>query len=313
LGLSFLQIYNEFASDLQLRFFLGEEFAAENEVGDKKINVLGLELVGFIKGLKDGQIQVIDSCGVDFIGGSPEKARESLAALFSFNIPAVIFTENNNPDQVFLQLCEANRIPVLVTGLDRWEFVRRIEHYLETAFAPKIDYRGTMMEVFGVGVLISGKSNVGKSECAIDLLQRGHRLIGDDIVEITRKDCVLLAQGKYPISHRMELRGVGIIDIVKLMGISAVKDIEKVELIVELEKWDPGKSYERLGLEEKKREILGIDIPYVQIPVAPGRNIAILVEVSAMNHRLRKKGIIAARELEEEVLRSFSKNTDGED
>ncbi|NLB34838.1 MAG: hypothetical protein GX817_03350, partial [Elusimicrobia bacterium] len=186
--------------------------------------------------------------------------------------------------------------------------VQLAEELLDKLLAPSMDYRGTMMEVFGVGILISGKSNVGKSECAMDLLQRGHRLIGDDVVTLTRRsDRILLARGTPPIYHRMELRGIGIVDIVRLMGISAVKDVQKVELIFGLEKWDSKKTYERLGLEEKFQEIMGVKIPYVEVPVAPGRNTAILAEVCAMNYRLRRRGFVAAEELDREVSDSIAR------
>ena len=210
-----------------------------------------------------------------------------------------------------LAFSDETGLAVMATPLKSREFVRAAEDLLEKLLAPSRDYRGTMMEVFGVGVLIGGKSNVGKSECAIDLLQRGHRLIGDDIVEITKRgERVLLAKGLPPIYHRMELRGIGIVDVVRLMGISAIKDIQKVELLIALEKWHPDKTYDRLGLEQKTREILGVEVPYIEIPVAPGRNTAILIEVCAMNYRLRRRGFIAAEEVDREVMETIARSAE---
>lgn len=287
----------------------GEDLIQDVEVSSRNINILGLELNGYLEDFIDGQIQIVDSKGLKFLSSIEEKRRrEYLGAIFNYRIPCIIFTDGKKPDDMFFNLAREHDVIVLSTGSSRWEIIHICENKLEELLAPRRDYRGTMMEVFGLGVLISGKSNVGKSECAIDLLKRGHRLIGDDLVEVTKRgNRVLVAKGKYPISHRMELRGIGIIDVVKLYGISSIKEIEKIELIIELEKWDFNKTYERLGIEEKRKEILGISIPYMTIPVAPGRNIAILVEVAVMNFRLRERNIIPAKELEEEVLKSYEK------
>ncbi len=282
----------------------GKKNINERTVKFDRVNVLGLELAGFVKTLRPGQLQVIDSNGINYLKSLGATEREkNLKSIFSRKIPAVFFPAGARPDKIFKKVAESYGVPLISADYDRWSFVRMAEAELEDLFAPVIDYRGTMMEVYGVGVLISGKSNVGKSECAIDLLQRGHRMIGDDIIELKRRGSgTLLAGGKYPISNRMELRGIGIVDIVRLFGISAIKEIQRIDLIVELERWNPEKTYDRLGLEEKHREILDVKVPYKEVPVAPGRNTAILVEVSAMNHRLRKKGIVAAQELENEVL-----------
>ncbi len=284
-----------------------EELLEVSEVKFKEVNILGIELNGYLKDFKGGQVQIINSKGLKFLAALENSKQETyLSQFFSYNIPVIVFSDDNRPDERFLNLARANHIPILRTELPKWYIVHRLEKKLGELFAPKKDVRGTMMEIFGSGVLITGKSNIGKSECAIDLVQRGHRLIGDDIVEVAKRgDMVLIAKGKFPISHRMELRGIGIVDIVRLFGISAIKEVEKIELIVGLEKWESEKSYERLGIEEKSREILGVSIPYVEIPVAPGRNIALLVEVAAMNFRLRERGIIPAEELEQEVIKSY--------
>lgn len=275
----------------------------------KEVNVLGLELNGYFEDFRERQVQVIDKKGLKFLSVQGSEQDSCLAAMLSYDIPAIVFTDGSRPDEKFINLAKANSIPVLRTELSMQYFIREFERKLEESLAPEIDYRGTMMEVFGLGVLISGKSNVGKSECAIDLLQRGHCLIGDDLVEVTKRaERVLIARGKFPIAHKMEIRGIGIVDVVRLFGISAIKEVEKIELIVELEVWDSEKSYERLGIEEKRKEILGVSIPYVEIPVAPGRNTAILVEVAVMNCQLRERGIVPGAELNQQVIESFTKN-----
>ncbi|MBN2406424.1 MAG: HPr(Ser) kinase/phosphatase [Elusimicrobia bacterium] len=305
MGINLETIIDSIADRMDISVHFGRDLLKNIVMENNRVNVCRLELAGFFDDFQEGQMQVIDNKGLRYLNSlEAHRQGEYLSKIFSYKIPCIIFTDGNKPDERFTNLCQANSVPILASGMDRWDFIRSLENELEEMFAPRIDYRGTMMEVFGVGVLITGKSNVGKSECAIDLLRRGHRLIGDDLVEVIKRgNRVLIAKSKFPISHRMELRGIGIIDIVELYGISAVKDVEKIELIIALEKWVSDKSYERLGIEEKKREILGVPIPYLEVPVAPGRNIAILVEVAVMNYRLRRKGIVAAQELEDQVMR----------
>ncbi len=307
------KIIQRVSNKFTFEVYAGEEFLETISVNYKEINLLGLELAGEYEGLKELQIQVIDSCGINFLKKlKPSKRDSYLAAIFSYNLAAIIFTDGEKPDEKFINLSFANRVPILVNNMSCMNFIRKFEGELEKIFAPNTNFRGTMLEVYGIGVLVTGKSDIGKSECAIDLLKRGHRLIGDDIVEIIKRgENVLLAKGKYPISNRMELRGVGIIDIIKLLGISAIKDVQKVELVVNLERWQSSKTYERLGLEEKRQEILGVKVPIVEIPVAPGRNTAILIEVAAMNYRLRKKGVVPAEELERDVLKEISDKKNG--
>ena len=303
------EIYDKVSTRVELRVYSGEEFITSSEVESSCVHLLSLELAGFMEDFKTGQIQILDNFGIRFLETLTASEKDDhLAKIFSYDIPTLILTDGCEPDRSLVNLCNANQVPLLVTNLKRRDFIQLLEGEMGKIFDPKTDYRGTSMEIYGVGVLITGHSGIGKSECAIDLIKRGHRLIGDDIVEITKRGgSVLLARGKYPISHRMELRGIGIIDIVKLMGISSIKDVQKIDMMVILEKWDPDKSYERLGLDEKVKNILDVSIPCVEIPVAPGRNIAILIEVAAMNYRLRKKGIIPAQELEEEVIESFKR------
>ncbi|MGM0568586.1 MAG: HPr(Ser) kinase/phosphatase [Elusimicrobiota bacterium] len=290
-----------------LKVLAGAEFIEGRKVKYSRINVLGLELIGFFEGMSFERIQILDKAGMKFIESlSREEADSNLEALFSNPVPALILTDGLNLSAKMKDLARKKKFAILGSEKMRWDFVRVCEEELEKLLAPKIDLRGTMLEVYGVGVLIEGRSSIGKSECAIDLLNRGHRLVGDDIVEVSkRRSDVLIAKGKYPIAQRMELRGVGIVDVRSLFGISAVKDVQKIEIVVALEKWKSDKSYERLGLEERKKEILGARITYFEIPVAPGRNTAILIEAAALNYRLRRQGIVPARQLDREVIESY--------
>jgi HPr kinase/phosphorylase len=278
-------------------------------VESSEVNVLGLEFSGFTEAFPNKQIQIIDRVGLQFLATLDIQEQDSnIAEVFSYQIPAVIFVETLKPDDRILNLARANNIPVFTTNAKKSDCIKNVGNVLEELLAPKLDHRGTMMEVFGLGVLICGKSNVGKSECAIDLIQRGHRLIGDDIVEITKRGSgVLIAKGKYPIESKMELRGIGVVDIVRMFGVSSIKKMEKVELIIQMERWNIEKSYERLGIDQKYKEILGVPIALVEMPVAPGRNSAIMVEVATMNYRLRERGIIPAKELDNAIISSIAK------
>ncbi len=231
------------------------QFIADKEISFTRVNILGLELSGFFEDMDPQRIQVLDATGVKFLKTLKEKVMmENLSEFFAHPIPALVLTDGIELSEDIKNLAQANGVPVLGSGESKWKFIRAFEGELEKLLAPRADIRGTVMDVFGIGVLIEGKSNVGKSECAIDLLKRGHRLVGDDVVDVScRGSGVLLARGRYPITNRMELRGLGIVDIRELMGISAVKEVAKIDLIVGLEKWQPGKNYERLGIEEKKK------------------------------------------------------------
>lgn len=298
---------SEFIKELQPCLNIGicsaKEFVERNKLTVKDVSTLYLELGGFFETLKSDNLQIINKEGINFFFAQDKAKRaDNLSNIFSFNLPAILFTDGVEPDEEFMNLSEANSIPLLKTDVPSSVAVKMIEQKLDEMLSPRISYRGTMLEVYGIGVLLTGKSNIGKSECALELIQRGHRLIGDDMIEITKRSGkVLIASGKFPIAHRMELRGIGIIDIIELFGISAIKELEKIELLINLENWDANKSYERLGIDEKYINIMDIPIPYIELPVSPGRNMAILIEVAAMSCRLRKRGVIPAEELDREL------------
>lgn len=309
MSLTLSEFVEKAGDSFSLKITDGAEYASAIPVISEEINILGLEMSGYFDELIPSQIQVLSPTGMKYIlSKHPDEREKNFLEIFSKGVAGLVLSDGLYPCDELIDIAHRSRMTLMATPHPARDFVRLAEKLLEKTLAPTTDFRGTMMEVFGVGILIGGKSNVGKSECAMDLIQRGHRLIGDDLVKITRRsDKVLLARGTPPIYHRMELRGVGIVDVVRLMGISAIKDVQKVELILGLEKWHPDKDYERLGLEEKFKEILGVRVPYIEIPVAPGRNTAILAEVCAMNYRLRKRGFVAAEELDREVSDTIAK------
>jgi HPr kinase/phosphorylase len=234
-----------------------------------------------------------------------ESSTETIEELFRREIPCCVFTHGLHPTEEFAAIAEETNTPVLQTDLETSEFVMRLIRALGNVFAAKQTIHGTLIEVFGIGVLILGDSGVGKSEAALELIERGHRLVADDAVEIRRvAGNILLGRGANPaLGHHMEIRGLGIINITHLFGVGSIRDEKQIQLICQLEVWDAKKAYDRIGAEERTWEILGVGTPYLEIPVKPGRNVPIIIETAAMNERLKKMGYYSAREFNQTVMR----------
>jgi HPr kinase/phosphorylase len=240
-----------------------------------------------------------------------EGITETIKQMFSYPIPCCIFTHSLNPNQAFLDAAENARCPVLQTDLGTSDFNSRLMRILADIFAPQKSIHGVLVEVYGVGVLILGNSGVGKSETALELIARGHRLVADDVVEVRNVSGNILLGGgaNRIIGHHMEIRGLGIINITHLFGVRAIRDRKQVQLAVNLEVWESSKSYDRLGSEDKFMDILGVSVPKLEIPVKPGRNIPIIIETAAMNERLKKMGYNSAREFNRNVLKWIESDT----
>ncbi len=220
-----------------------------------------------------------------------------------FTIPCCVFTHSLQPTEDFTHIAEKAQCPILQTDLSSSEFTMRILRVLSTIFAPKTTVHGVLVEVFGIGVLLMGDSGVGKSESALSLIERGHRLIADDAVEIRRvSGNILMGTGAQVVSHHMEIRGLGIINITHLFGVGAIRDKKQIQLVVQLEFWDAEKNYDRIGAEEATVDILGVHAPCVTVPIKPGRNIPVIIETAARNERLKKMGYYSAREFNRNVM-----------
>lgn len=227
----------------------------------------------------------------------------SIEKFFSYPVSCCIFSHGHEPPSIFIDLAEEAKVPVLVSPLPTSIMTARLTKVLEDVFAPRTSIHGVLVEVFGIGILIIGKSGVGKSECALELIERGHRLVADDVVEIRSiSNTLLIGSGADLIRHHMEIRGLGIINIKQLFGVGAIRDKKQVQLVVALEEWDEKKEYDRLGMEEAFYTILGVDVPMLTIPVKSGRNIPILIETAAMNFRLAKLGYNTLKELNRELM-----------
>ena len=281
--------------------------ASEIMITSNEVNRPVLPLIGFFELFDAERIQIFGKGEVCFLNERPRDAVETaLDAFFATHPPAVVVTSSLELPANMLSCAEKYDVPLLRTAERTSEFMAALIAYLNVMLAPRITRHGVLVEVYGEGVLILGDSGVGKSETAIELVKRGHRLIADDAVEIKRVSAKSLV-GSAPeiIRHYVELRGIGIVDVRRLFGMGAVKDTEKIDLVVTLEPWVQGKMYDRLGLEPQTTEILGIELPSLTIPVRPGRNLAVVLEIAAMNNRQKRMGYNTAEEFNKRLMGQF--------
>lgn len=272
------------------------------------LNRPGLQITGFFDYFDPSRIQVFGMVENTYLAGLSSEVRyNSLKRLFEKQISAVILTRNSNASAEMLKLAEEFETPLLRTSQPTSSFTSSLNAYLNVELAPRITRHGVLVEVYGQGVLILGESGVGKSETAVELIKRGHRLVADDAVEIKKVSSKSLI-GVSPdiIRHFIEIRGIGIVDVKNIFGMGAVKESEKIDMIIHLEAWEKGKQYDRLGLVDEYTNILGLDIPSLTIPVKPGRNLAVIFEVAAMNNRQKRMGYNAAEELNRRITDQIS-------
>jgi len=273
-------------------------------VGIKDVNRPGLQLVGFFEYFDERRLQVIGMAETQMLASMEgEQRTRSFSNLFNYEIPALVVSRDLDIYPECLSMARKHQRTLLHTTDTTVVFTTKVIEYLTHALAPTITRHGGLLDIYGEGVLITGDSGVGKSETAIELIKRGHRLVADDAVELRRGTDKLYGKAPELIRHYMELRGIGVIDVQQLLGTSAVKLESQVDLVVHLERWREDKFYDRFGLDEEKVNILGLEVPIVTIPVQPGRNLATIVEVAAVNNRNKKYGFNAAKQLADELER----------
>lgn len=298
--------------ELSLEIIYTPENPADIEITRMDVTRPGLQLAGFFDHFEAKRIQIIGTAEFVYLQKLDETRRhEALTDFFAKHPATVIFTHKNRPDEELLEIATYFEVPVLVTDESTSSFMAALIAYLSVALAPMITRHGVLVEVYGEGMLILGDSGVGKSETAIELIKRGHRLIADDAVEIKRVSAKTLV-GTAPeiIRHYIELRGIGIVDVRRIFGMGSVKLSEKIDMIINLEPWEQGKTYNRMGLEEEYTDIMGIKVPTTTIPVKPGRNLAIILEIAAMNNRQKKMGINSAEEFNRRLMESIGQDPD---
>ncbi|WP_024864356.1 HPr(Ser) kinase/phosphatase [Butyrivibrio sp. FCS014] len=279
------------------------------------INRPALQLAGYFEHFEASRLQVIGFVEYTYMESFPQDKKEDMYREFlSFDIPGVVFCRELAPDPTFIKIAVEEKVPVFITKKSTSAFMAEIIRWLNVKLAPCISIHGVLVDVYGVGVLITGESGIGKSETAIELIKRGHRLVSDDVVEIRRvSDETLIGSAPDITKHFIEMRGVGIIDVKTLYGVSSVKETQNIDLVIKLEDWDKDKEYDRLGLEEEYTEYLGNKVVCHRIPIRPGRNLAVICESAAVNHRQKAMGYNAAQELYNRVQNSLARRRSEDD
>lgn len=273
------------------------------------VNRPALQLTGFFDHFDKDRVQIIGYVEHAYLDKlTPERRHEVYEALISSKIPCLVYSRGMAPDEDVLELCNYYQVPCMVSEKTTSDLMAEVIRWLNVKLAPMISIHGVLVDVFGEGVLIMGESGIGKSEAALELIKRGHRLVSDDVVEIRRvSDETLIGSAPDITRHFIELRGIGIIDVKTLFGVESVKDTQSIDMVIKLEEWDREKEYDRLGMEDLYTEFLGNRVVCHSIPIRPGRNLAIIVESAAVNYRQKKMGYNAARELYNRVQANLSK------
>ena len=280
-----------------------------NEIISYEVNRPGMALFGYFKDFAFERIQIFGKGEGNYVLTLAKENRlDIFEELFKYKMPLCIFTYNLNPPESFIKIAEKNNVCVIISELKTMDVIRNIENLIEEELIESHTVHGGLVEVFGVGVLILGKSGVGKSEATLELISKGHRLISDDTVEFKKlNDGRIIGRKNEFIKHNMEVRGIGVVDISRLSGMSAIRDKKRLDLVIELENWNDDEQYDRMGLEEKTYNILNTEIPYIKIPVRSGRNICILIETAAKNFRLKEMGYNSAKELNKNLIAQIEK------
>ncbi|MBI2223127.1 MAG: HPr(Ser) kinase/phosphatase [Acidobacteria bacterium] len=278
-------------------------------VSSPHIQKTGLALAGFEQFLRPGRVLIFGESELRYLEALPPAARHEVAArVLARDIPCVVITGGFEPARELSEEAARAGVPLIQTPLPTPTAIAKLTARLESHLAVRGMVHGVLMDVLGLGVLVMGESGIGKSECALDLIVRGHRLVADDTVELRRRgEGVVLGSCPDLTRYHMEIRGLGVINIRDLFGVAATRSSKRVELVVHLERWDPVREYDRLGLDDERHDVLGVSVPMIRMPVAPGRNLAILVEVAARNQLLRARGHHAARELAERLARELER------
>jgi len=289
---------------LQLESLTGE-LGLDRSLPEAEAASPGLALAGFTDRFAPNRLHVFGETEITYLGTlSPEARRRTLEAFFEFELPCIFVTKGLQVPAEMLELAEARGVPVLRSRLKTAEFYRGIKPLIEEAFAPRTTLHGSLADVYGVGLLFVGRSGIGKSECVLDLVERGHRLVADDVVQVTRRRSdVLIGQGHEMAGHHMEIRGIGLIDIPALFGVRAVRQQKRIEVVVQLEDWETAKDADRSGLTHHETDILGVVVPKVVVALNPGKNITVISEVVAMMHLLRYSGVDVAAAFNERLIR----------
>jgi HPr kinase/phosphorylase len=301
------RLLEESAYDLRLELVAGR-VGLSRLISSSRIQKPGLALTGFTEHIHARRVQVFGNTEISYLRTlGEERQREVLSGLMQAELACVVVTKGLELPPALPAACERAGVALMQTPLLSSVFIQGVQELLEELLTQTASLHGVLMDVFGVGILLLGKSGIGKSEIALDLVMRGHRLVADDIVDVSRrKSDSVHGAGNPIIKHHMEIRGLGIINIKDLFGVAAVRERKKIELVIELTEWDPAQEYDRLGVEEQTFNIVGVDVPLAVVPVRPGRNMTTIIEVAARNHLLKLQGHHSAREFADKLNRAIA-------
>ncbi len=310
MNLTVEQFLKEKSDDFQLELIAGSK-GTDRIISGTELNRPGLALGGFFDNFRWERIQVVGRGENAYIMEAALKGnKDSLRSFFKFKMPCILLTHKLRPSPELIALANEFQVPLLLCGLETASLVAELSIYLEEKLSPTLTMHSVLVDVYGIGLLITGDSGIGKSECALELIKRGHMMVADDVVLLQHLPGGILIgkPANEMMQHHMEVRGLGIIDVKQLFGMSAVLNQSRIELVIHLEMWDENKEYDRIGLEDHNLEILGMKVPRIVMPVRPGRNIAILIEVSALHQRLKARGINTALEMQKNLLQTLTQN-----
>jgi HPr kinase/phosphorylase len=300
-------LLTESASHLGLRVLAGEA-GLDREINVPRIQKPGLALAGYVEYIHPGRLQILGQSEITFLNELDATRRGAvLEEVASCGVTCMVITKNLDPPAELLSSADAHSIPLLKTSEVSSFTIDALTEYLEQRLAPLMTIHGVMLDLYGVGVLLLGESGVGKSECALDLVVRGHRLVADDVVEFHRRKGVLNGDGPELTRYHMEVRGLGIINIKHLFGVTSVRERKDLDLVIRLIPWNEGTVCERLGLDERSYEVLGVSVPLMELPVAPGRYLSVLIEVAARTHLLKAQGYHPSQDLSDRLDREIAR------
>lgn len=304
-------LYQEKKDEFSLDIVIGKEFLRQRTITTYDIFRPGLALAGYTGYFLSDRILIVGETETVYLKTLTKKLKDKrIATVMSFDAPCLIVTKGLDIDKKFIEQAKHRKIPILRTSMSTTPFIHKLSAYLDYKLAPTKYVQGTLVDIYGVGVLFIGKPGTGKSECAMDLIERGHRFVADDLVKIVKRGNTLIGSGAEKsdrLRHHIEIRGVGIINIFRIFGVKSVRLRKRIEVVVELILWDETKGeYERIGLEKKVKKILDVKIPRIVIPLTPGKNISVIAEVIAMNYLLGLRGINPAKEYDIELKRVLS-------
>ena len=297
---------DKFAEDLDLRIY--SEGSGTVSIRQVDISRPGLQFSGFYESFEEDRLQVVGHAEMAYLHTMTEdELMERMCSFFSLHVPAIIITWGDKPPEAMLACAEAEGCPIFISGMTTSQFVQKAVSYLGVKLAPMETHHGVLVDVHGVGIMLIGVPGIGKSETALELVKRGHRLVADDAVELLRiSPDRIIGQAPISIRHIMEVRGVGIVDVGRMYGVSAVIDSKSIDIIIEFEHWDDDAEYDRLGMMDLSQVIMGLKVPKIVVPVAPGRNLAVICETAALDHRLKNLGYSALDELNRRLMEGLS-------